>query len=656
MSGIDDLRINKKLIIPTIVSIIVIAVISVVASWELFSISSEAQRIITKRDYGTTLITRSVQELYRAGFYDFVVNDTDENSPAGTIAVSGFKISLDESRVLLQQAADLLPDQASDLLSLRDRITAEEPKLEAVYEIGKAEPGLQHVATLKPADLAELARGGKMLEDVTVPLEAIATAARNLNDRVIAENKERAADMKAQSTTTFISLLAGGLGTAFLVGAFVFWLSSAKIARPLTAITDRLQSLAGGDLNIFVDGRERKDEIGDIARALQVFRDNATEKVRLETEAAHARDAAEAERARQEAVKAEEARKQAHVVETIADGLDMLAQGKLTFRINEAFPPEYERLRADFNSAMERLLATVAVVADNASTIRSGTKDISSASDDLARRTEQQAASLEETVAAFRQINETVKTTSEGAAHAHRLISDAKQQADASGHIMRDAVGAMTNIDKSSSQMGQIIGVIDEIAFQTNLLALNAGVEAARAGDAGRGFAVVASEVRALAQRSAEAAKEIKTLITASSQQIAQGVDLVGRTGAALQHIVQSISEITEIVAHIAAGAKEQASGLSEIDSALAQMDRNTQQNAAMVEESTAASHGLARESEELSKVIEGFDVGGQSVIVAKPQPAPRPAAAPAAKAGARKVVGGRPRPTPEPDEGWSQF
>jgi methyl-accepting chemotaxis protein len=656
MLRLDNINISKKIVIPTIVSLFVIATVTVVASWQLHCVSTEAEVIISKRDYAAILIARSLREMYQAAYYDFIIADSDTDSPAGRMASEGFEKALKGSESLLEEAAELRPDQATDLLALRDKIAAEEPKLKAAFAIGSALPGLQHAETFKPADLSQLARIGSLLNEVTLPLDAISTDAVTLNNRVITANQVHAAEMKARSTTTFIFLLAGGLGTALLIGAFAFWLSSAKIAKPLGAVTGRLKSLAAGDLNILVEGREREDEVGDLARALQVFKDNAAEKAHLETEARQARAAADAERLRQEEIKAEEVRQQAHVVETIADGLDMLAQGRLTFRINEAFPSEYERLRADFNSAMERLLATVSVVADNTLTIRSGTKEISTASDDLARRTEQQAANLEETVAAFRQINETVKSTSEGAAHAHRLIFDAKQQADASGLIMRETVGAMTNIDKSSSQMGQIIGVIDEIAFQTNLLALNAGVEAARAGEAGRGFAVVASEVRALAQRSAEAAKEIKTLINASSQQITQGVDLVGRTGAALDHIVQSIGEITDIVAQIAMDAQEQAAGLAEIDSALSQMDRNTQQNAAIVEESTAASHGLARESDELAKVIEGFDVGKRN-IAAKPQPTARPAAGtPPAAAAVRKVVGGRPKPAANPRDAWEQF
>jgi methyl-accepting chemotaxis protein len=256
---------------------------------------------------------------------------------------------------------------------------------------------------------------------------------------------------------------------------------------------------------------------------------------------------------------------------------------------------------------------------------------MSHAADDLSRRTEQQAASLEETAAALDEITVTVKRTAEAAAHARSVATTAAGTAEQSGKVVRDAIEAMNGIEKSSGQISQIIGVIDEIAFQTNLLALNAGVEAARAGDAGRGFAVVASEVRALAQRSADAAKEIKSLIAASTNQVEQGVDLVRRTGQALDRITQQVAELTNIVADIAASAQEQASGLGQVNTALNQMDQVTQQNAAMVEESTAASHALAQETDEVSRLVTRFDLGRKSSATPTRQTSRQMAATPLA-------------------------
>ena len=248
-------------------------------------------------------------------------------------------------------------------------------------------------------------------------------------------------------------------------------------------------------------------------------------------------------------------------------------------------------------------------VSGNTQAIRAGAGEISTAADDLSRRTEQQASSLEETAAALEQITVTVKKTAEGAKHARDIVSTAKVDADKSGEVVREAMAAMTGIDKSSKQISEIIGVIDEIAFQTNLLALNAGVEAARAGDAGRGFAVVASEVRALAQRSAQAAKEIKGLISASTAQVDQGVRLVAQTGEALGRIVAQVVEINAVIADIAASAQEQSTGLQQVNTAVNEMDQVTQKNAAMVEEMTAAAHGLAGETEELGQLVARYQI-----------------------------------------------
>ncbi len=296
-------------------------------------------------------------------------------------------------------------------------------------------------------------------------------------------------------------------------------------------------------------------------------------------------------------------------VNQIASGLSRLAEGDLEQRIEVEFIPSLDRLRVDFNASLETLERSMSAISANSQAIRTGTGEISTAADDLSRRTEQQASSLEETAAALEQITATVKKTAEGAKHARDVVSTAKVDADKSGEVVREAMAAMTGIDKSSKQISQIIGVIDEIAFQTNLLALNAGVEAARAGDAGRGFAVVASEVRALAQRSAEAAKEIKGLISTSTAQVDQGVLLVTQTGKALERIVAQVVEINGIITDIAASAQEQATGLQQVNTAVNEMDQVTQKNAAMVEETTAASHALSNETEELGRLVSRYRI-----------------------------------------------
>ncbi|RWV78784.1 hypothetical protein GW17_00060191 [Ensete ventricosum] len=307
----------------------------------------------------------------------------------------------------------------------------------------------------------------------------------------------------------------------------------------------------------------------------------------------------------------EVARLQASIaVEAIAAALAKLTAKDLTGRIGDDIPDAYAKLRADFNSAMQQLGAAMREVNDVAAAIDNGAREIGTAADDLSRRTEQQAASLEETAAALDEITTTVTKSADGAAHAREVAAAADKDAKQSAVVVRQAVEAMDGIAKSAQEINQIIGVIDEIAFQTNLLALNAGVEAARAGDAGRGFAVVASEVRALAQRSAEAAKEIKSLISQSTIQVDTGVRLVAETGKSLERIVLQVADINSVIGEIALGAREQATGLQQVNTAINQMDQVTQQNAAMVEQTTAASHALLGETSQLAGLVGAFAIG----------------------------------------------
>jgi methyl-accepting chemotaxis protein len=411
-----------------------------------------------------------------------------------------------------------------------------------------------------------------------------------------------------------------------------------------------MSALAAGDLTAPIEGRERRDEVGDMARAVQVFRDSAVEKTRFEAEAGASRVAAETERSQSAAERARAGEEQAEAVRRIGDGLRTLAEGDLRTRLGDGFSAAYGQIRDDFNAAIGKLKQTMLAVAASTDAIQSGTKEIASASDDLSRRTEQQAASLEETAAALDEITATVKKSADGANHARDVVVAADADAKNTVLVVRQAVDAMAAIAKSSQQITQIIGVIDEIAFQTNLLALNAGVEAARAGDAGRGFAVVASEVRALAQRSAEAAREIKGLISASTTQVAAGVKLVAETGKSLERIVGQVTEINEVVTSIAAGAKEQATALDEVNGAINQMDQVTQQNAAMVEESTAAGHALSQETAQLVGLVGQFQVGREAgdgamrraLQKAAPHAFKPPVARPPAPAGAASL-----RPAP---------
>jgi methyl-accepting chemotaxis protein len=584
------------------------------------------------------LRSQAVEEATRWNTHTHKVLATAEKVGASMVdqetGVRGYLISADESFLEpylagvknYEAAVGELKSLTSDNAAQQKRI-ADLDALAKSWRTDVAELQIQQMKTpetIEAARAMEASGAGKAsMDGIRATLGEIRKVETELLD-------QRSAKRDADAAAARVSLLVGGL-LAALASIGMWLLLSRAIGAPVARLTEVMRKLAGGDNTVNVPDADRTDEIGSMAAAVQTFKDAAIEKLRLEGMTAEQAKAAEDERRRTEAAKAEAARQQALVVSSIAEGLERLSSGELVYRLNEAFPSDYEKLRHDFNAAMEKLQQTMTVIGGATHGILSGAEEITHASDDLSKRTEQQAASLEETAAALDEITATVRKTAEGASTAREVVSIAKKDAEHSGAVVRNAIAAMSEIERSSTEIGSIIGVIDEIAFQTNLLALNAGVEAARAGEAGRGFAVVASEVRALAQRSAEAAKEIKGLISASSEQVAQGVDLVGQTGQALSRIVTQVAEINTVVTEIAASAHEQATGLHQVNTAVNQMDQVTQQNAAMVEESTAASHSLSQEAQELRRLIAQFRTGQEASAApaARRAPAahaPRPA------------------------------
>ncbi|MBY5402567.1 methyl-accepting chemotaxis protein [Rhizobium sp. Z1P35] len=421
-----------------------------------------------------------------------------------------------------------------------------------------------------------------------------------------------------------ISLLTQSAITAIAVVAFLLAMRS-LVGRPIRILSERISALQKGDLASPVTYRENGDEIGFLARALEVFRHEAIAKVEREQAAAEQSASLDAERARNVLFTEEASNTQRLVMTSLANALEKLAAGDFSIQLAD-LGPEFDKLRQDFNNMVDAVAAALTEIKTASVAVETGSSELANSADQLARRTEQQAAALEQTAAALDEVTTTVRTSSQRAENAGQLVEETKRSAHVSATVVRDAIGAMDRIQTSSSQIGRIIGVIDEIAFQTNLLALNAGVEAARAGEAGKGFAVVAQEVRELAQRSANAAKEIKNLINVSGQEVAAGVGLVNETGDALLKIEEQINRISDSIASIVQSYREQATGLQEINSAINQMDQTTQQNAAMVEETNAACHELLSQGRLLQDSAGRFVVGGSTASQPKPVQAARQA------------------------------
>ncbi|MCY1669257.1 methyl-accepting chemotaxis protein [Rhizobium sp. SL86] len=448
-----------------------------------------------------------------------------------------------------------------------------------------------------------------------------------------AENLERVADGEIEAAEQQMILIAASLGVLIVLALVLCFCILTMLSSAIRSVSRRMATLADGDTSSAIPYTDRTDEIGDMAQSVEIFRQAAIRNAELEAETAAGRSRAEAERAEMQArAEAEAEERLTQATRTFATNLRRLAQGDMLCEIDTPLTAQFEALRADFNTSVRQLRETLLSVGGSVSTVTGGSKEISDASDNLAKRTEQQAASLEETAAALEEITANVVATSKRTSEARDVVRDARMRADQSGAVVRNAVTAMHRIEEASRQINQIISVIDEIAFQTNLLALNAGVEAARAGEAGKGFAVVAQEVRELAQRSANAAKEIKGLINNSTVAVSEGVKLVSDTGEGLTAIEQLVQVINAHMDAIATAAHEQSSGLAEVNTAVNHMDQATQQNAAMVEEMTAAGAALARESSQLSELLSHFQLGTpiqQLRPAGTRTPTPAPAAAP---------------------------
>ncbi len=442
----------------------------------------------------------------------------------------------------------------------------------------------------------------------TASQSSVDVAQRLIEEVGLVSGRVSAASSSAVWTT--IGSILSGLAVFLLLG-----LAGVRkwLVTPVRALSDTMGKLADADYATVVAETDRRDEIGAMARAVQVFKENGLRGVELEREAGEARERTDEERRRNGEVERRRVEEMGTATRNLASGLNRLAEGDLRFTIDMPFAPDFEGLRTDFNSAVSQLAQTLIAVSQAAAAIDAGSQEVSRSADDLSKRTEQQAAALEETAAALDEITANVSNASRRTDEARVVASEAKESAEHSAQVVARAVDAIEKIEGSSRQISSIIGVIDDIAFQTNLLALNAGVEAARAGEAGKGFAVVAQEVRELAQRSANAAREIKDLIRTSETEVESGVALVRETGSALETIQTHVAKIYQHMDSISISAKEQSVGLTQVNTAVNEMDQVTQKNAAMVEEANASSATLAGESGRLRSFVSAFHLPGAS-------------------------------------------
>ena len=579
-------------------------------------------------------------------------------------------VSLDR---MLADPAQVSPEEARILASIKATEARTLPVSERV------------IALRKSGDLAQ-AKQVMMAEARPLFTEWLARINQFI-DLQEANNQKLGQSVRGVSAnfTTLTLLL---LGSALLIGlAFAWW--SIRAIRPLTGLTQVMTQFANGDLQASVPHADRADEVGAMAKALQIFRSNALAMRTMESESAAARQAAEAERLltdEQRALAVKErldgAHQQEQIVGLLASGLQRLAQGDLTCRIEAPVPADYLKLRDDFNVMVDRLSRMVGMIQATSAEVGMAAREITMGAADLSTRTEGQASSLEETAATTEQLAASVKASAQASRQAAAVADEARQAAQSGGAIAGQAVEAMARIEDASQKISDIIRVIDDIAFQTNLLALNAAVEAARAGDAGKGFAVVASEVRTLAQRSSAAAKDISALISSSNGEVGQGVKLVRQAGEQLTQILSHSQKVAATIADISAASGEQANGIDEMSQAVAHLDEMTQANAALAEQSAASADSLSGKIGELNELVAAFKTGPDSAT-AHSSSAPRAAASeparlrqlaeaafaqkPAAsRAPAPRAAAPAPRAAPAParkaansragDNGWEEF
>ncbi|WP_306440372.1 methyl-accepting chemotaxis protein [Rhizobium sp. 18055] len=572
--------------------------------------------------------------LASVGFQTFILDKVAVNGPLYTEIVDGKDIVADvlppplflvESYMLANEATlapALIDDNLSQISVLRTayaerrnywktRVIPNEIRRKLEEDVlGKADAYWEDfdlkflpAARVKDRAAMELAMAS-LNSDFHIHREAVVELVSSVT--IYMGERESAASSEISSGKIFA--LGGSLASCLLFLAGLFMLKRRAIS-PVVRMTNLMTEMAGGNLSSHIPYGDRSDEIGAMAKALLVFQSSAKENRQLQLDIGEARDLNDAQSRERQLLAETDARSLQRAIEGLGAGLERLSQCNIRMTLDEPFDGRLDDLRQDFNRSIATFQETLSLVLEETQRLDEKSQEMKQTSNNLAQRTEQQAAALEQTSAALVQIAATVQSSSERTHETRRLVQSARASASASAGIVGETISAMQRIENASSQINQIIGVIDQIAFQTNLLALNAGVEAARAGDAGKGFAVVAMEVRELAQRSATAAREIKQLITHSGTEVSEGVRLVGETGRALNEIQSFVRSIDENVDAIATASTEQSSGLQEITSAVNDLDQMTQHNASMVNHTTAISNALAAGAATLADLVRRFQL-----------------------------------------------